>query len=199
VFLVGCLILVDLAALVNGLVVSRTLGSVLERSRPLASATHSVRQEILAAQTELFRYLAEFEDDTAAAAAHVDALARLITDARQLAMPPEAEIELEEIEKGAERMRKLLDIMPAMGEGPRDWSRLQEFRTAAGEESRTIEEHSLRLTEIAETEIRNRYQRLAQITTLSVRVFAGVLASILVVVLFLRRWWRRFQDYVLGL
>jgi hypothetical protein len=198
--LVGILILVSVAALAGGMFLLRSARAVAEQARPLASVTAAMRHEVLSVQRDLFRYLSELESDTASAMAHLDALAQRVTEAKRLAASPEIESAVDEMETGVERYRKVLDLItPQTADGSRDWSRIQEYSEAAVAQGREVEEGAMRLAEIAQTELHRRDRESARIALAAVWASAGVLGFSLLVALSLRRWWKRFEDFILGL
>ncbi len=196
-FLVVLLIVVDLAALAGSVVISRTVKVVAAEAEPLASATASIRHEILAAQRDLFRYLSEFSDDTSSALGHLSALGPHVAAARTSASS-EAGKELDAIEQAAERYRKVLELMPRTAEGSRDWSRLQEYSATAIELGNAVEEKATRLAETAQAEIRRRSVAADRVATAATWAAVGVFAVSVGAVLALRHWWKQFEDVILG-
>lgn len=195
--LVLLLIAVDLAALAGSVLISRSVRVVAAEAEPLASATASIRHDILAAQRDLFRYLAEFSDDTSGALSHLAALATHVKAARASASP-EAGRELDVIEQSAERYRKVLELMPRTAEGSRDWSRLQEYSATAIELGNAVEDRATRLAEAAQAEIHRRSVAANRIATAATWVAVGVFAVSILAVLALRHWWKQFEDVILG-
>jgi hypothetical protein len=195
--LVLLLIAVDLAALAGSVLISRSVRVVAAEAEPLASATASIRHDILAAQRDLFRYLAEFSDDTSGALSHLTALTTHVKAARASASP-EAGRELDVIEQSAERYRKVLELMPRTAEGSRDWSRLQEYSATAIELGNAVEDRATRLAAAAQAEIHRRSVAADRIATAATWVAVGVLVVSILAVLALRHWWKQFEDVILG-
>jgi len=196
-FLVVLLIVVDLAALAGSLGISRSVKIVAAEAEPLASATASIRHEILAAQRDLFRYLSEFSDDTSSALGHLSALGPHVEAARK-AGSAEAGKELDSIEQAAERYRKVLELMPRTAEGSRDWSRLQEYSATAIELGNAVEERATRMAESAQAEIRRRSVASARVAAAATWAAVGVFVVSVGAVLALRHWWKQFEDVILG-
>ncbi len=197
--LVGLLVAVNVAALGGNFILSRSVGVVVERAEPLASATASIRHEILAAQRELFRYLAEFSDDTSAALGHLDALERQLAQARGIAVQDRVTSELDAIARSAERYRKVLELMPSTVEGSRDWTRLQEYSATAVDLGSAVEAGATRLAEAAQEEIHDRGRNAARIVSGAMWASAAVLTLSLITVVAFRISWRRLQDLILDL
>lgn len=195
--LVLLLIAVDLAALAGSVLISRSVRVVAAEAEPLASATASIRHDILAAQRDLFRYLAEFSDDTSAALSHMAALTEHVKAARASASS-EAGRELDVIEQSAERYRKVLELMPRTAEGSRDWSRLQEYSATAIDLGNAVEDRATRLAEAAQAEIHQRSVAADRIATAATWAAVGVFAVSILAVLALRHWWKQFEDVILG-
>jgi len=199
-FLVLLLAVVDLTALAGSFVISRSVRIVAAQAEPMAFATAAIRHEILAAQRDLFRYLSEFADDTAPALGHLTALQPYIAAARQVVgAEGDAAEELDAIQESAERYRKVLELMPRSVEGSRDWSRLQEYSSAAVELGNAVEERASRLAEAAQADIQHRSGAADRIARTAMWVTAGVFALSIVAILILRHWWQRFEDVILGM
>ncbi len=197
VILVCLLVCTNLAGLAISVAITRSVRTVAGHAAPLASATAAVRTEILAAQREMFRYLAEFSDDTEAARGHLDRLAEQLQQARAVAGSEEVGAALEAIGKSAERYRKVLELMPETVSGSRDWARLQEYSTRAVELGQDVEQGATRLADQAQAEIQRHNRASAQVADGASWAAGAVLVASLFTVLYLRHWWKRFQDQIL--
>ncbi len=197
--MVGLLLAVNGVALVSSVVIARSVRVVVTQTEPIALASAAVRQEILGAQKELFRYLAEFSDDTSRALAALDRLRDHLAEARAVATAPEVATELAAIEKNAEQYRKVLEILPDTSQGSRDWNRLQEYSATAVSLGTEVEESASRLVAAAQEEIRERAGAALRAASWARWGAVATLAASLLVVFALHHWWRRFQELVLGI
>lgn len=197
--MVGLLIAVNAVALVSSIVIARSVRVVVNEAEPMALASAGVRQEILGAQKELFRYLAEFSNDTARALTHLDRLRAHLAEARAVASTPELAAELAAIEKNAEQYRKVLEILPGTAQGSRDWNRIQEYSKAAVDLGSAVEESASRLVATAQDQIRERAGAALRTAAWAQWGAVATLAASLLVVFSLHHWWRRFQELVLGI
>ena len=198
-FLVGLLIAVNLVGLAGSFVISRSVRAVVEEAEPLATSTASIQSEILAAQRDLFQYLAEFSDDPSAAVNRLNALTAKVREVRKLSVPDEVSAELESIERSAEQYRKVLELLPRTVQGSRDWTRLQEYSAKAVELGKGVEERSRRLAEAAQQEIRRRSKKAASVARAATWIAVAALIASGLSVASLRHWWKRFQEVILGL
>ncbi len=197
--LVGLLLVVDLAALGGSFVISQSIRRVVAQAEPLASATAAIRAETLGAQRDLFRYLAEFVDDTTPALQHLDNVGPHVQVARAGVGTGLLANDLDEIEKSVERYRKVLELMPRTVEGSRDWSRLQEYSSTAIELGNAVEEISTRLAQAAQEEIRVRSRNANRAAAAAMWTSVGVFALSIFAILALRHWWKQFQELLLGM
>ena len=197
-FLGVLLILVDLAALTGSLLITRSIRVVSERAAPVAAITAAIRQEIMTAQNELFRYLAELTDDTTQAVAHLDALGRHLDSARALDASPEERAELDTIQASTTRYRKVLELLPGTVKGARDWARLQEYSETAIRLGREVEQTVGQLADQAQQEILTKNRDATRVASAATWGSVGVLAVSLLALLALRHWWKQFEDTLLG-
>jgi hypothetical protein len=198
-FLGALLLLVDLTALTGSLLVTRSIRAVSERAAPVAATTAAIRQEIMGAQNELFRYLAELSDDTSRAVARIDSLGQQLTTLRSLDGSDTALAgELDTIRKSAEQYRKVLALLPGTVEGVRDWARLQEYSEAAIRLGLEVEQRVGRLADQAQKEILAKNRDATRVASAAMWGSVAVLTISLLALLALRHWWKRFEDTLLG-
>ena len=197
-FLCLLLVLVDLTALIGSLMVTRSIRVVSERAAPVAASTAAIRNEIMAAQNELFRYLAELADDTSHAMSHLDALAVHVGSTRALDVSAEVKSELDTIQDSASRYGKVLALLPGTVEGARDWSRLQEYSETAIRLGLDVEQKVGRLADQAQQEILAKNREASRVAAAAMWGSVGVLTISLAALLALRHWWKRFEETLLG-
>ncbi len=197
-FLGALLILVDLTALTGSLLVTRSIRVVSERTAPVAATTAAIRQEIMAAQNELFRYLAELSDDTTGAVAHINTLGRHLDTTRALDVSVEVLAELDTIQASTTRYRKVLALLPGTVAGARDWARLQEYSETAIRLGLEVEQRVGRLADQAQQEILAKNRDATRVANAAMWGSVGVLSVSLLALLALRHWWKRFEDTLLG-
>ncbi len=197
--LVGLLLVTNVGALAASWLVERSVRSATEKAQPLLGATVAIRAEILAAQRDLFRYLAEFTPDVAPALSRLDNLEKLLEQARGLPGAEGFRPELDEIGRAADRYRKVLEILPRTVEGARDWNRIEEYGTMAVRLGTEVEKRADRLASLALARIRSNGEAAARLATWVRWASLGGLGVGLLTILALVRWWRRFQDMILGL
>lgn len=192
--MVGLLIAVNLAALVGSLVVSRSVGRVGKQAVPLATLTAQMRFKILEAQRDMYRYLAEFADDTSPALDHLQELTRLVAEVKTIDHSSGVALELREIEDSVERYRKVLELMPSSNEGSRDWTRLREYSTTAVEQGNEAAKRARRLAEAAQAEIKDSNSASLRISTAAMLTSVCVLIASCLITFALLRWWKKLQD-----
>ncbi len=197
--LVGLLLLVDGMLLGTSLVVERSIREAVRTARPLTDAAAAVRAEILAAQRDLFRYLAEFAESPDPALAHLDRLGERLRQARAVPGAEGFARELDAIGQSVDRYRKVLELLPGTVAGARDWNRIEEYGAAAVRLGAEVEQRAERLVAAALEEIRKSDAQAARLAAWARWAAAAALAVTLLIVLALARWWSRFQDTVLGL
>lgn len=196
--LVGLILVVCIVAVTGSTVIFRSVRVVVDEAVPLADRTESLKHEILAAQQGLFRYLAEFSDDTSEVLRHLDRLAEVLAETDRLAASPQVREDLETIKTSAERYRKVVQLLPGTVSGSRDWSRLQEYSATAVALGTAVEEGATRLAESAQAEIQQRSGDSARIANAAMWISVAVFALSMVVILALRHWWKQFQELLLG-
>ena len=197
--LVGLLLVTNAGALTASWLVGRSVRAATEEAQPLLGATVAIRAEILAAQRDLFRYLAELAPDVAPALSRLDNLGKLLERARGLHGAGGFRAELDEIARAAERYRKVLEILPRSVEGARDWNRIEEYGTMAVRLGTEVEKRADRLASLALERIRSNGAAAARLATGVWWASLGALGVGVLTVLALVRWWHRFQDTILGL
>ena len=195
----GLVLLVGAGALASSVASSRSLNAIAERAEPFAAATAAIERSILAAQGGLLRYLSELAEDTASGVDHISELERQLSRARGAAPSPEALKALDEIGKGAERFRKVLQLMPRSAGPSRDWSRVQEYSQAAIDLGKSVEERAARLAAEARAEIQRQSHGSLRAATAATVLSAAVIAAIALSALVLRGRWIRLQEQLLGL
>lgn len=197
-FLGALLVLVDLTALTGSIVVTRSIRAVSERAAPVAATTAAIRLEIMAAQNELFRYLAEMADDTKRALTHLDALDRHLETTRTLDVADASREELKSIQASADRYRKVLQLLPGTVAGVRDWARLQEYSETAIRLGLEVEQRVGQLADQAQQEIQDKNRNATRVAQAAMWGSVGVLSVSVLALLALRHWWKRFEDTLLG-
>ena len=195
--LTGLLLAVDGLVLGGSWVVARSVTAATERAQPVAGHAHAVQTEIVQAQKELFRHLAEFAPDTSEVLTHLDRLDRHVRQMRGLAGSGWALEELDAIDRSVRRYRKVLGLLPGPAAGVRDWERLREYSATAVRLGADVEQRASALAGRADDEIRILNLRAARLARAAQRTAAGVLVGSLVAIGFLVHWWKRFQDEVL--
>jgi len=197
-FLGALLVLVDLTALTGSIVVTRSIRAVSERAAPVAATTAAIRLEIMAAQNELFRYLAEMADDTKGALTYLDALDRHLETTRTLDVADTSREELKSIQASADRYRKVLQLLPGTVAGVRDWARLQEYSETAIRLGLEVEQMVGQLADQAQQEIQDKNRNATRVAQAAMWGSVGVLSVSVLALLALRHWWKRFEDTLLG-
>ncbi len=147
--LVGLLLVVDGMLLGTSLVMERSIREAARTARPLTDAAAAVRAEILAAQRDLFRYLAEFADSPGPALAHLERLKERLRQARSIPGAGAFADELDAIRQSADRYRKVLELLPGTVAGTRDWNRIEEYGAAAVRLGAEVEQRAERLVSAA--------------------------------------------------
>ncbi|MBI5014282.1 MAG: hypothetical protein HZB55_02175 [Deltaproteobacteria bacterium] len=198
-FLVTLLLVVNGLGLAGSIVISRSVRAVVEEAEPLANSTEFIQREILAAQRTLFQYLAEFSDAPTAALGHLDAVDQRVAVMRAAHPSPAVAAELDKILEGTDRYRKVLELLPRSSQGSRDWTRLQEYSSAAVNLGTAVEERASRLAQAAQEEIRRRRDDMATVAVAALWTSIAALTASALSVVALRHWWKRFQELILGM
>jgi hypothetical protein len=171
----------------------------VEEAEPLANSTAFIQREILAAQRVLFQYLAEFSDAPTAALGHLDAVKGRVAEMRAHPLTAAVAAELDKIDKSTDQYRKVLELLPRSNQGSRDWTRLQEYSSAAVNLGNTVEDRASRLAQAAQEEIRRRRDDMAHVALATLWISIAALTASGLSVLALRHWWKRFEELILGM
>ncbi len=166
---------------------------------PLVEVTGEIRAEILAAQREMFRYLAEFADDVTPALQHLDRLSEQVARARTLPGTRAMADDLDAMDTDVRRYRKVLELLPGTTGGTRDWARIQEYGATAVRLGAEVGRRAEKIATDALSTIRRRGKAAVRVARWARWAAVGTLGVSLITVFALARWWRRFQDLILGL
>jgi hypothetical protein len=107
--------------------------------------------------------------------------------------------ELDKIDKSTDQYRKVLELLPRSNQGSRDWTRLQEYSSAAVNLGNTVEDRASRLAQAAQEEIRRRRDDMAHVALATLWISIAALTASGLSVLALRHWWKRFEELILGM
>ncbi len=198
-FLVVLLVGTNGGVLVGSWMVERSVTDAVERARPVVEVTGEIRAEILAAQREMFRYLAEFADDVAPALRHLDRLSQQVARARTLPGTQALAKDLDAMDTDVRRYRKVLELLPGTTGGARDWARIQEYGATAVRLGAEVGRRAEKIAVDALATIRRQGKAAVGVARWARWAALGTLGVSLVTVFALARWWRRFQDLILGL
>ncbi|RMG86582.1 MAG: hypothetical protein D6708_14085, partial [Candidatus Dadabacteria bacterium] len=116
-FLMVLLVGTNAGVLAGSWLVERAVTEAVRTAQPVVDTTGRIRAEILEAQREMFRYLAEFSDDVSDALAHLERVRAEVERARALPGARGMDDDLQAIEKGVEQYRKVLELLPAAAGG----------------------------------------------------------------------------------
>ncbi|WP_025322646.1 hypothetical protein [Deferrisoma camini] len=198
-FLVALLVATNGGVLVGSWMVERSVTDAVERARPVVEVTGEIRAEILAAQREMFRYLAEFADDVTPALQHLDRLSEQVARARTLPGTRAMADDLDAMDTDVRRYRKVLELLPSTTGGTRDWARIQEYGATAVRLGAEVGRRAEKIATDALSTIRRRGKAAVRVARWARWAAVGTLGVSLITVFALARWWRRFQDLILGL
>ncbi len=197
-FLMVLLVGTNAGVLAGSWLVERAVTEAVRTAQPVVDTTGRIRAEILEAQREMFRYLAEFSDDVSDALAHLERVRAEVERARALPGARGMDDDLQAIEKGVEQYRKVLELLPAAAGGTRDWSRIQEYGSTAVRLGDAARDRAERLAQRALETIDARGNTALLVARGARWAAAATLGISVLTVIALARWWRRFQDVILG-
>jgi hypothetical protein len=196
--LVVLLLCSQLLALAGSIALARSAKDALSGGDPdplMAAAFHS---DVLAAQRDLFQYLAYGSETPAAALSQLEQVQKGLESLRRSGLQRGSETEFATMEESAREYRKLLDRWLQSGQ-----------RTGAGETSpadganaleigRALEERARRLSEAVQAEVRQKNLWSLRLASGALWTTFGLIAGSALSVAALVRWWRRFQEVALG-